>query len=302
LYLISIELDPHPEPIRKLRFENLRGRVLHKVGDHGENNTSFPLGSLGSGVCKSHERAYDLVIGNPPWSSGTRLPGWKEVESIVKGIADRRNPQMGIAPTLPNEVMDLPFVWRAMEWAKVGGQIAFALHARLLFLEGDGMPEARSALFSALDVTGILNGTELRQTKVWPEISAPFCLLYARNQVPAPGAAFKFLSPRIESHLNNAGGLRIDASNAAVVTSKQVVQRPAILKILFRGSELDLEVFDRLMSRGFESLESRRLLGKAFWRSAWAAQFNWQRLSIPEGKQSRQETRRRPTGRVSQVP
>jgi hypothetical protein len=29
LYLASIELDPDPEPVQKLRFENLRGAVLH---------------------------------------------------------------------------------------------------------------------------------------------------------------------------------------------------------------------------------------------------------------------------------
>ena len=255
LYLMSIELDPHPEPLRKLRFENLRNTVLHKVGQDNGNDASFSLGSLGSAVSESHVSSYDLVIGNPPWSSGTRLPGWSEVEVTVKRIAEARNIGTSRKPALPNEVMDLPFVWRAMEWAKPGGQIVFALHARLLFLEGDGMPEARSALFSALDVTGVLNGTELRQTKVWPEISAPFCLLYARNQIPAPGAAFKFVSPRLETHLNNAGGLRIDASNAATVSSEQVVQRPEILKIMFRGSELDLEVYDRLTSREFGSLD-----------------------------------------------
>ena len=30
LYLISIELDPHPEPLQKLAFTNFRGTVLHK--------------------------------------------------------------------------------------------------------------------------------------------------------------------------------------------------------------------------------------------------------------------------------
>jgi hypothetical protein len=254
LYLMSIELDPNPEPLRKLRFENLRNTVLHKVGHDSGTDTRSSVGSLGSGVSESHLNSYDLVIGNPPWSSGTHLRDWPEVEATVKRIAEARNTGTSMKPALPNEVMDLPFVWRAMEWAKPGGQIVFALHARLLFLEGDGMPEARSALFSALDVTGVLNGTELRQTKVWPEISAPFCLLYARNQIPAPGAAFKFVSPRLESHLNNAGELRIDASNAADVSSEQVVRRPEILKIMFRGSELDLEVFDRLASRAFGTL------------------------------------------------
>ena len=49
-------------------------------------------------------------------------------------------------------------VWRAMEWAKPDGQIAFALHARPLPQQGDGMPVARQDLFVALDVIGFRPG------------------------------------------------------------------------------------------------------------------------------------------------
>ena len=164
-------------------------------------------------------------------------------------------PQDTLPPPLPNEVLDLPFVWRAMEWARHGGQIAFALHGRLLFQQADGMAQARSALFRALDVTGILNGAELRQTAVWPEISAPFCLLFARNQLPPPGSAFRFVSPHMEEGLNGAGAMRVDAANAEWVTPNQVAERPEILKILFRGGPLDLEVFDRMAARELIPLE-----------------------------------------------
>ena len=251
-------IDPNPEPVEKLRFENLRGTVLHNVGEGNVNAPSSSLGSLGSGVGKEHLGQYDLVIGNPPWTSGTGLPDWPQVIERVIGIAVARAP-LGIAPKLPNEVLDLPFVWRAMEWARAGGQIVFALHARLLFQQGDGMPEARSALFGAMNVTGIVNGSELRHTKVWPEISAPFCLLFARNELPPPGSGFRFVSPRLEDSLNGAGGWRVDASNADVITSDQVIRRPEILKVLFRGSQLDLEIYDRLISRKMTTLDE-------FWR------------------------------------
>jgi hypothetical protein len=121
------------------------------------------------------------------------------------------------------------------------------------------MPEARSSLFRALNVTGIVNGAELRQTKVWPKISAPFCILFARNELPPPGASFRFVTPRQEDSLNDSGGLRVDASNAERVESEQVGRRPEILKVLFRGSQLDLEIYDRLMARGFETVDE-------FWR------------------------------------
>lgn len=141
------------------------------------------------------------------------MPEWNRVRETVARIAADRE-IANAEPPLPNEVLDLPFVWRAMEWAKPGGQIAFALHARLLFRQGDGMPIARQALFEALDVTSIVNGAELRQTKVWPQISAPFCILFATNRTPGVEAGFRFVSPRIEDTLNSAGEMRIDAVNA----------------------------------------------------------------------------------------
>ncbi|HBT83072.1 MAG: hypothetical protein A2091_05850 [Desulfuromonadales bacterium GWD2_61_12] len=252
LYLMSIELDPEPEPVEKLRFkQNLQDKVLYNLG----NDTSGDLGSLGKAVSDSHIGSYDLVIGNPPWASSTQLEGWSEVLEIVATIARERLPNDSLSSLLPNEVLDLPFVWRAMTWAKPSGQIAFALHGRLLFLQSDGMTQARSNLFRAFDVSGVINGSELRQTRVWPEITAPFCLLFARNQLPPHGAAFRFITPHLEEGLNNAGAMRIDAANAEFVSSDQLAERPELLKVLFRGTALDLEVINRMSASGLVSLE-----------------------------------------------
>lgn len=258
LYLMSIELDPNPRPVDKLRFKDLRGKVLHRVSVDGEAQGA-QLGSLGPFVGDEHIGRYDLVIGNPPWASGTKLPDWSLVSAAVGRIAAER--KIVPAPPLPNEVLDIPFVWRAMEWAKPGGQLAFALHARLLFQQGDGMAEARQALFSALDITSIINGVELRQTKVWPEISAPFCLLLAINRTPGTSAGFRFISPRIEASLNDTGIMRIDALNAEIVASRQLRETPEILKILFRGTKADLGIVERIRAKGHPTLET-------FWREA----------------------------------
>ncbi len=254
LYLMSIELDPHPKPVDKLRFsKNLRDRVLHRFTDD-EKKQGGRLGSLGPSVHKAHLGKYDLVIGNPPWSSGTKLPDWHLVRTAIARIAAKRG--ISPEPPLPNECLDLPFVWKAMEWAKPSGQIAFALHARLLFQQGDGMVEARQALFEALDVTSVINGSELRQTRVWPEISAPFCMLFATNRVPALDGGFRFISPKIEESLNDAGSMRIDALNAEVVRSAQLSETPEILKILFRGTKADLAIVDRIRAQGHPTLET----------------------------------------------
>ena len=252
LYLLSIELDPNPRPVDKLRFDDLRGTVLHQVkGLEEEEGTT--LGSLGLRIGDEHKGRYDLVVGNPPWASGTKLPEWKRVLETAARIATDRGIK-NTAPPLPNEVLDLPFVWRAMEWAKPDGQIAFALHARLLFAQGDGMPAARQALFEALDVTSVVNGAELRQTKVWPHILAPFCILFGTNRKPGVEAGFRIISPRIEDSLNSAGGMRIDAANGEIVASRKLVETPEILKVLFRGSKADLGVLERIRAAGHPTL------------------------------------------------
>lgn len=257
LYLISIELDPDPQPVDKLRFEDLRGRVLHLMTADPQT-PGAKLGSLGPQVGDEHRARYDVVIGNPPWATGTKLPDWKLVRKIVAAVATER---MGFetTPALPNEVLDLPFVWRAMEWARPGGQIAFALHARLLFQQGDGMAEARQALFQALNVSSVINGVDLRQTKVWPEISAPFCLLLATNQRPEPGAGFRLISPRLETDLNAAGVMRIDTQSAETIALQQLIETPEILKILYRGTKADLGLLERIKALGHPTLEG-------FWR------------------------------------
>lgn len=261
LYLMSIELDPSPQPVDKLGFNDLRGKVLHLVSEDHEGKGS-QLGSLGPIVGEEHLGKYDLVVGNPPWASGTKLRDWDLVRSTVDRIAADRGISQ-VAP-LPNEVLDIPFIWRAMEWAKPSGLIAFALHARLLFQQGDGMAEARNAVFAALEVTSIINGSELRQTKVWPEISAPFCLLFAKNKKPGSSAGFRFISPRIESSLNDASIMRVDATNAEIIPQYQIQENPELLKVLFRGTKADLGILERIRSQGHPSLQE-------FWTNVMGA-------------------------------
>ena len=253
LYLLAIELDPNPRPVDKLGFDDLRGTVLHQLKGPEEKEDEA-LGSLGPRIGDEHRGRYDLVVGNPPWASGTKLPEWQRVLDTTARISSER-PITNTAPPLPNEVLDLPFVWRALEWAKPDGQIAFALHARLLFAQGEGMPAARQALFEALDVTSVVNGTELRQTMVWPQVRAPFCLLFGTNRKPGVDAGFRVVSPRIEGPLNKAGGMRIDADNAELVGSRQLADTPEILKVLFRGTKADLGVLQRIRAKDFQTLE-----------------------------------------------
>ncbi len=249
LYLKAIELDLDPYPPEKLIFRPLRGRVLHSVRERSEAENALTAGSLGRGVPVLHRGAYDVVIGNPPWTTlgkGSRKLHATIVQGLRPLVAERLGADEAEDFTIPDGLPDLPFVWKALEWVRPGGLIAFALHGRLLFKNSEGGREAREALFRALTATGVLNGADLRKTYVWPQINAPFCLLFARNELPRPDHAFYFTSPYREEGLNHQGRLRIDAQAAHPVALSRLRELPELLKVLYRGTALDAEVLQKI--------------------------------------------------------
>lgn len=125
-----------------------------------------------------------------------------------------------------------------------------ALHGRLLFKTSTAGRLAREQLFSAVTVTGVLNGAALQQTRVWPDVVAPFCLVFADNRAPKPDDAFYFVSPARDPALNSRGQLRIDPASAEPVTVATLIERPHALKTLYRGTPLDVEVIHRLQHGG----------------------------------------------------
>lgn len=156
---------------------------------------------------------------------------------------------------MPDDVPDLAFVWRSLRWAKHRGHIAFAVHGRLLFKQATAGRQAREDLFRAFRVTGILNGAALRQTDVWPDVDAPFALLFGRNEVPADDTAFYFVSPDREDLLNRRGAVRIDPNSAVIVRQQDAIRTPHLLKALFRGTTLDLAILAKICARAPISLE-----------------------------------------------
>ena len=265
LYLTALELDANPTDPEGLAFEPLLGNVLYLARGPGESHPNpHILGSLGPAIGPEHNSQYDVVIGNPPWTSWQRPPknddgelAWTDLnplaEALVTRIAASRLTAATAAdhPTLAavatsytnaDRVPDVPFVWRAMAWARPGGVIAFALHGRLLFKQSAGGAHARKALFSALRVTGLVNGASLRQENVWPNTDAPWCLLFAVNAVPLPRQSFYYVNPVLETRTNAAGIMRVDFASSEPIEFGRLAEDPALLKYLYRGTGADADV------------------------------------------------------------
>lgn len=246
LYLTAIELDPEekPRPLSLLKFDRpLREATLFcPSGD-------FARGSLGP-VEPRFRGQFDLVIGNPPWSAtGTMDDKLRWTKDTRPLIQERLGMARAKSFTLPDTYPDIPFLYRAMEWARPGGHIALVTHARWLF-PGKVRDEARRNLLQSVQVTGILNGTALRETAVWPGSRAPFAVVFACNAVPdATTAMLQFVSPAVmDDRQKKQTRLRIDWNDAQPVAVQSIIAKPWLLKVRFRGGAFDEGVVDRLVA------------------------------------------------------
>lgn len=260
LYLTAIELDPdrRPRPLKLLKFDELRDRVLFHMPGSSWSGSLAPVDERFRGQ-------FDIVLGNPPWTahapSSTKRQWTKATRDVVR---ERLGEERASTFDFPDTNPDLPFVYRAMEWAKPGGGIALVTHARWLFGQSDRFVRARRDLLESIHVTGVLNGTELRETDVWPNARAPFCLLFAANEKPPPHAAFHFVSPELDRMPDaDQQQIRIDWQDAWELESNDVVERPWLLKTRFRGNGFDESVLLDLGKRGTPLAEYLASLGTA---------------------------------------
>jgi hypothetical protein len=249
LYLTALEVDPKPQPLNELTFDELRNSVLFDLSE-------IEHGSLGP-IDERFRNAFDVVIGNPPWTAKAKgLAKKKAWIQHTKGIvAERLGKARADAFDLPDTNTDMPFVWRAMEWAKNGGRIALVTHARWLFGISDRAKQARDDLLEATRVTGILNGSALRLTNVWPGVDAPWCVLFAANEPSRPldRAAFQFVSPTLDATVDSQQArVRVDWLDAQVVLASDVLDHPWALKERFRGNRLATRAMASMRERGEE--------------------------------------------------
>src|ERR1035437_1152058 len=236
LYLTAIELDPDPVPPSKLKFAHLRGRVLFNFRREGiDPEEGAVAGSLGEHVGQRFDGKFDLVLSNPPWTSlkAKERKLADELNKLSKDIIERRaDKKTAGAYENPDFGPDLPFVWKATEWCKPGGRIAMALPARFLLKQEDIPRRARETFLRLVEVTGIINGTNLSDTMVWPKMGQPFMLLYARNRQPKPGHTLRLITPQYDTTLNRTGEMRIDSKSVQPIEVETTFEEPWIWKTI----------------------------------------------------------------------
>jgi SAM-dependent methyltransferase len=276
LYLTAIELDPEPVPPEKLIFRDLQNEVLFNCRPANSPEEGISIGSLGPHLSSRFHGKFDLILSNPPWTSLARKPDGEdekqdeEDEKKRKQLAEeftnvsrdvirtRGGDAWADAYQNPDSAPDLPFVWKSAQWCKPGGRIAMALPGRILFKQEAVPAKARDTLFQLLEVTGIINGSNLSDTKVWPDMQQPFMLMFARNRRPRADHVIRFITPHYDAALNRRGQLRIDSKSAEPLELAATTEVPWIWKALAIGTALDFDVVRKLSTAGGRPL-------KAYW-------------------------------------
>ena len=259
LYVTAIEINGSPRPPKSLRFpKNLRDTVLFRFAEDGSGGVdekarekTLPLGSLGPGVPARFDGAFDIVIGNPPW---TRLRDQKSAEMNRefteigrRGLRGRGLGELAEGYENPDKNPDLPFLWRAAEWAKKDeGLIAFTLPARIFGRTSGKGFDAWRAVLRAFSVTGLINGADLRKTPVWEAVDMPFCLLFARNAAAPEDHRFYYTAPKYEPPQNGHARFRIDYESTQPIRIDRVQRQPWILKTLGLGTWWDVEIIEKI--------------------------------------------------------
>lgn len=269
LYLTAIELDPKPVPPEGLKFRSLHNHVLFSTRSAKDPKTGIVIGSLGPRIGKRFDGQFDLILSNPPWTS---IPKKKasgatkdeaihldtvasELDKVSKGVIGRKHETLAKEYRNPDRVPDLPFLWKSTEWCKPDGRIAMALPTRILFKQEEIPHRACETIFRLLEVTGIINGSNLSDTEVWPGMSQPFMLMFARNRGPKAIHTVSFITPHYDTLLNREGEFRIDSKSAQRLDVGIALEESWLWKTLAVGTSLDVEVVRKLKAIGGHPLQ-----------------------------------------------
>lgn len=185
-------------------------------------------------------RQFDIVVGNPPWSS--RLTRDARAFLARAGVA------------VADEQIAQAFLWLARSVLRPGGVLGLVMPSKpLLHNRGLQAAEFRRQVFRLLQVRTVIDLSAIRRD-VFSNATAPAAVLVAtasaaaeEDRLERPAVLHLAVHPRPASAAVDA--LVIAPEEITSVPSKRAASRPEIWKALLWGSSRDLDLLDRLRTR-----------------------------------------------------
>jgi hypothetical protein len=232
LYLAALELDEEPvQDILDLKFDRLIGRTLFEADALQDELPS-----------KLMERAFDAVVGNPPWT-------------FVKRVRPVRTRRAGDEQShRPRRSPDSEFLWRASQFAGTAGRIGMVMKASPFFSKDAHAIESRNAFLKALRPAALVNLSALRKEELFPDASGPALLFFGRCALI--GHEDRLLVGTIPwtPNFRRNGIFHVGPGELRSVPLANVLGAPSMLKTIAFGTLRDGWLMEKL-ERVFPTLE-----------------------------------------------
>jgi len=224
LYLAALELDEQPiNDVRDLKFDHLIDTTLFEANTIDE---ALPA--------KLTDRAFDAVVGNPPWT-------------FVRRAGGSRPRQSGQTNTLrPRRSPDQAFLSVAADLAGESGRIGMVMKATPFFSKDVHAVAARSALLERLAPVALVNLSFLRREGLFPDATGPALLFFARCALASTPDQMLVGSIPWTPDFKRTGVFHFGPAEIRAVPLARVLKTPTVLKAATFGTVRDGWLIERL--------------------------------------------------------
>lgn len=228
LYLAAMELAEEPIlDVRELRFDELIGRTLFE-----SDAIRMPLPS------RLADKKFDAVVGNPPWTFAGRESG--SANPVVDETGHRRSP-------------DQMFLRLARRLSGSSGHIGMIMKATPFFSADPKAIVARNEILDQLKPCAMINLSLLRREGLFPTVTGPGLVLFARCKLSARPEQLLAGSIPWTPDFRRSGIFQVGLAEIRPVALKRILSVPSILKAAVLGTVRDEWLMERL-HRSFPTL------------------------------------------------
>jgi hypothetical protein len=229
LYLAAMELDEEPVlQVTDLKFHRLIGSTLHQADTLSE---VLPE--------QINQMEFDAVVGNPPWTF-VRREG-----SQTRSNSERR----------PRRSPDHGFLKVASRFARKNGRIGMVMKASPFFSKDGHAVASRMELLQNLAPVALVNLSQLRKEKLFPDADGPALLFFSRCKLIPNREKLLVGSIPWSPDFRRTGIFQVGPGDLRNISLDHVLKIPAMLKAATFGTVRDSWLIERLECE-FPTLES----------------------------------------------